>query len=183
MASEDSDELVPRLPSVHRLGDSDDLEETVHRLMTARRYEFDASRELLEVVTLRAAERMLSEERDHRLQQVHLLTHDVPKQVLAMIVVSTVRDDLSDAKELMQLVETLDALRALGHRELMSYLITELVAGASGPVVLPDETDGEASLSVYEADHPATELDQPFLLVFRTRHVVTMVNVLSDATR
>jgi hypothetical protein len=48
---------------------------------------------------------------------------------------------------------------------------------------LPNEPDGEASLSVYKADDPATKLGQPFLLIFRTRHVVTMVNALSDVTR
>jgi hypothetical protein len=73
-------------------------------------------------------------------------------------------------------VEAVDALRALRHRELVRHLVTEPVAGSPGPVLLPDEADGEAPFSVYEADHPATELDQSFLLVFRTRHVVTIVN-------
>jgi hypothetical protein len=42
------------------------------------------------------------------------------------------------------------------------------------------EPDGEAAFSVYKADDPATELDQPFLLVFRiARHVVT-VDTTSD---
>jgi hypothetical protein len=46
---------------------------------------------------------------------------------------------------------------------------------------LPYETDREASFSVYETDHPSTGLDQPFLLVFRTRHVVTL-DIRSDAS-
>ena len=62
-------------------------------------------------------------------------------------------------------------------------LIAGLVASAIRPGRLADEPDGEATFSVYKTDHPSTELDQPFLLVFRTRHVVTMVNALSDATR
>ena len=66
------------------------------------------------------------------------------------------------------------------HGELVRDLVAGLVASAVRPVWLPDEPDGEASLSVYETDDPATELDQPFLLVFRTRHVVTMVNAPSD---
>jgi hypothetical protein len=65
----------------------------------------------------------------------------------------------------------------------VSNLETGLVAASTRSAWLPDEPDREAPFSVYETDHPTTELDQPFLLVFRTRHVVTMVNVLSDATR
>src|SRR5437763_8243075 len=62
----------------------------------------------------------------------------------------------------------------------MSNLVADLVAASTRTAWLPDEADREASFSVYKTDHPATELDQPFLLVFRTRHVVTMVNVLPD---
>ena len=40
------------------------------------------------------------------------------------------------------------------------------------PIWLPDEADGEASLSVYKANNPAKS-DQPFLLIVRTQHVVT----------
>jgi hypothetical protein len=64
----------------------------------------------------------------------------------------------------------------------VSDLITEPVADPVRTIMLPDEADGEASLSVYEAGHPATEFDQSFLLVFRTRHVVTTVHVRSDST-
>jgi hypothetical protein len=62
----------------------------------------------------------------------------------------------------------------------MRDLVAGFVASAIRPVWLTDEPDGEAAFSVYETDDPTTELDQPFLLVFRTRHVVTMVNALSD---
>jgi len=64
----------------------------------------------------------------------------------------------------------------------VSNLITGLVALPAHPVGLPNEADGEASLSVYETDHPATLLVESFLLIVRTRHVVTIVNVASDDT-
>src|SRR6266498_1406233 len=66
------------------------------------------------------------------------------------------------------------------HCEFVRYLETGSVADSARPAWLPNEADREAPFSVYETDHPTTELDQPFLLVFRTRHVVTMVNALSD---
>jgi len=180
MVSEDSDKFVSGLASVHRRSDLDDLEETVGRLVTADRDELNTPCELLEVDLLRAAHRMLLEERDDRLQKIRPLAHNVPIQVFPMIVVSPVRDDLTDAKELTELVKALDALRPLRHRELVSDLITKPIAGSPNTVVLSDEADGEAPFSVYEAGHPATELDQSFLLVFRTHHVVTTTPVNPD---
>jgi hypothetical protein len=73
------------------------------------------------------------------------------------------------------------AARALRHDEVMRDLVSGLVASSPRPVWLPNEADREASFSVYKTDHPTTELDQPFLLVFRTRHFVT-VSVQSDVT-
>ena len=64
----------------------------------------------------------------------------------------------------------------------MRHLIAGLVAASAWPGRLPDEADRETSFSVYETDHPAAQLDQSFLLIVRTRHVVTSVNVRSDDT-
>jgi hypothetical protein len=122
---------------------------------------------------------MPPEERDHRLQQIGALSHDIPEHVLAVVVVPPVWDDLSHAEELTQIVETPDAWCTLSDGELVSNLVTESVADSPRPILLPDKADGEASFSVYKADHPATELNQPFLLVFRTRHIVTL-GVASD---
>ena len=183
MASEDSDEVVSGLPSVHRFSDPCNLDHAVDRLVTAGGDELDASHELLEVVTLRCTQWMLLEERNDHFLQLTAPSHDITVQIFAMVVVPPIRDHLTDAEELTKLMEDTDALRALRHRELVSNLVTEPVADSTRPVLLPNKADGEAPFSVYEADHPATELDQPFLLVCRTRHVVTMVNVRPDATR
>src|SRR5215467_13946944 len=61
----------------------------------------------------------------------------------------------------------------------MRDLVSGRVASSPLSAWLPNEADREASFSVYKTDHPATELDQPFLLVFRTRHIVT-VDIRSD---
>ena len=103
-------------------------------------------------------------------------------QMLTVVVVPLVLEPLPHSKELTQIVETLDAQRALCDRKLVSDLVSGRVASSPWPVWLPDKADREASFSVYKTDHPATELAQPFLLVFRTRHVVTIVNVASDDT-
>ena len=96
-----------------------------------------------------------------------------------MVVVPPIDVDAANPEEALQPLEAGDALHPLRHGEPMRDLVAGLVASAVRPVRLPDEPDGEAPLSVYETDDPATELDQPFLLVFRTRHVVT-VGIASD---
>ena len=96
---------------------------------------------------------------------------------------SPVDEDAADPEEALQLLEAGDALHTLRHHESVRDLVAGLVASAIRPVRLADEPDGEAPFSVYETDDPTTELDRPFLLIFRTRHVVTMVNAFSDVTR
>jgi hypothetical protein len=136
--------------------------------------EFDTLRKLLEVVLLRRQQRMLAEERYDRLQQVSSPTYHVAVQMLAMVVVPPIRDHLSDTEEPTKPLQRMNALRALRDSELVSNLVAEFVASSPRAVLLSHEADREASFSVYKPDHPATELDQPFLLVFRTRHVVTV---------
>jgi hypothetical protein len=181
MASEDSDELVSGFSSIHRLSNLSDLDETGRRPVGAGGDEVDASCELLEVSVLRGVARMPPEERNDRLQQICPPSHDVAVQVLPVVVVPVVDKHLTHSEELMELVETGEASLSLRHDELMSHLVAGLVAASTRSARLPNEPDREASFFVYKTDHPATELDQPFLLVFRTRHFVT-VGVLADVT-
>ena len=98
-----------------------------------------------------------------------------------MVVTPPVDVHPSHSEELAQLLETVNATGALCHDEVVRYLVSGRVASSARTVWLPHEANREASFSVYKTDHPATELDQPFLLVFRTRHVVT-VDIASDVT-
>ena len=59
----------------------------------------------------------------------------------------------------------------------MNHLIAGSIAGSSRPIGLTDEADGEASLSVYETDNPASG-DQPFLLIARTVQIVTAHTIM-----
>ena len=180
MASEDSDELMSGLAVVHRLSDANDLQETVTTRVTSGLDHRHARRELLEVISLRRSKRMLAEERNDRLHEIRASAHDVLAQVLSVVVVPPVHEDAPHPEESLKLFEAVRASDALRHYEPVAHLIAGRVAFPLRTVCLPHETDGEASFSVYETDHPATQLDQPFLLVFRTRHVVTMVDTASD---
>ena len=183
MASEDSDQIVSGFSLVHRLPDLDNLRQSRRREVAPRLHQFDATRELLEVGALRRAKRMPCEERDDRLNELRPTGHDVLAQVCLVVVVAPVDVDPPYSEEALELLEAAHALHPLRHGKPRGHLDAGLVADSVYTAWLPNETDREASFSVYETDHPTTELDQSFLLVFRTRHVVTMVNVLSDATR
>ena len=78
-------------------------------------------------------------------------------------------------------MEGVNAPFALSHHELVKHLESGSVA-VPVPATLPQERDREASFSVDEPDHPTSKLGQPFLLIVRTRHVVTIVNRPSDGT-
>ena len=98
-----------------------------------------------------------------------------------MVVPPTIHIHPTHSEELAQLLQAADATRALHHDEVVRDLVSGRVAASTWSVWLPNQADREASFSVYKTDHPATELERSFLLVFRTRHFVT-VAVLSDDT-
>ena len=101
-----------------------------------------------------------------------------------MVVVPAVHEDSPYLEELTELLQAADASNTLRHGKPVSDLIAGSVADSTSPARLPDEANGETSFSIHKTDHPATLLlDQSFLLIVRTRHVVTMVNALSDVTK
>ena len=100
MASEDTDELVSGLPAIHGLCDLRDLDETFSRHVPAGGDKPHAVSELLEVQLLGAPQRMLFEERNHRLEQIVASPHDVAVHVLPVVVIPPVRDHIADAEEL-----------------------------------------------------------------------------------
>jgi hypothetical protein len=173
MVSEDSDQLVSGLASIHRLRDLRDLRQTLTGQMRSRLDHRHAASELLKVRLLRRVQPISPEERNDRLKEILPTPNHVSIQVLAMVVVPPVRQHLSHPEKRLELAKTLGALRALRHSKLVRHLITGPVAAPTRPVILPDKADREASFSVYKTQDP-TELNQPFLLVSCTRHIVTL---------
>jgi hypothetical protein len=172
MASEDSEEVSPGLLALHRLRDLNDLRHALTREVMARIDQLHALRELLEVTLLRRVHRMRPKERDDLSDQIRPPAHHIAIQVLAMVVVPLVREYLSHPEEALELVQTRCALRTLRHHKLVSHLIAGSVAAPASSATLADETDREATFSVYKTNNPAF-LPQPFLLVFRTVRIVT----------
>jgi hypothetical protein len=171
---------VPGFPPVHRLSNLEDFDQTAWCDVPAGIDEARRTSRTSRSCLASSSAWVLPEKRDHRLYQIPAPTHDVPVQMLAMVVVPTIRDDLSHTEELTDPLQRSDALRALRHGELVSNLVPDSVASSPRAILLSHDADREASFSVYKTDHPATELIRPFLLVFRTRHVVTL-DVASDS--
>ncbi len=128
MASEDSDQLVSGFFPVHRLDDLRDLNETLGRLVPAERDQLYTACELLEVLLLRAPQRIPLEERDDRLKKIRATSHDVATHVLSVVVIPPVWDDVANAEILTKVFEARDARGALRNSELVRHLETGLVA-------------------------------------------------------
>ena len=115
---------------------------------------------------------MPPEERNNPSRQIGAFANDVAIQVFAVVVVPAIRNDLPNLEERSELVQAVDALCALRDNELVSHLVAGPVAASAATALLADETDREASFSVYKTNNPAKQ-DQPFLLIFRTGQIVT----------
>src|SRR5919108_1418302 len=101
MASEDSDQVSPRLSMVHLLRDLSDLDETLSGEVLSIADEHHAPAKSLEIPVLRGHEPMLIEERNDRLEQLVASRHDVLGQVLPMVVVAPIDVEPPDPEELL----------------------------------------------------------------------------------
>ena len=174
MASEDSDQVLLGCPPVHRFDDFSDLHQTADIEMPAapminriQRANFSKS------TLLCRSKRVRLEERNYRSNEVVTSIHDELAQMLTVIVLPLVDVDPTHPEEAPELLQRRPATDTLRHDEPMRDLVPGPVASAIRPARLPDESDGEASLSVYKTSDPA-ELNQSFLLISCTRHIVTV---------
>jgi len=181
MASEDSDQISSGLLTIHRFSDLRNVRQAEMAFVDTSVDHLDTASELLEISLLRRMHVVLRKERNDRVDQIRSTPHHIAIQVLLVIVVSPIGDHASHSEEAHELVQTGNALHALRYSKLVRHLIAGLVAFPARSIWLPNETNGEATLSVYKTNNPA-ELNQPFLLVFCTHHVVT-VPPTSDGTR
>jgi hypothetical protein len=181
MASEDSDQVLPGCLPIHRLDDLSNLNQTFDIKMPIVRDQLHAACELLKVTLLRRPKRVILKERNYRPYKIISSVHDELAQMLSMVVLARIDVNAPHPKEALELLQCGPATDTLRHDKPMRDLVPGFVASATPPAWLPDEPDGEASLSVYKASDPA-KLNQSFLLIFCTRHVVT-VPPTSDGTR
>ena len=104
MVSEDSDQFVSGLLAIHLLSDLSHRDQPVWGQMAACFNQLNASGEPLEVLLLRRAHWMQPEEWNYRFQQIVAPAHDESVQVLFVVVIPLVREDLTDPKEVTNLM-------------------------------------------------------------------------------
>ena len=165
MASEDS-QRFGGLPEVHRLRDLRDLDETWHREVPAAIHELDDFDELGEVVSLRRSQWVLLKEWDNRVAQVPESRDAVSIQIFPVVVVPTIDGNSSATEELDHLLQDIPTRCTLYDRE------GRLDLPAEDHRTVPDDGAAEAAFSIDESHQP-TYGGEPFLLVFRTPHIVT----------
>jgi hypothetical protein len=172
MASEDSDQFVPRLLAIHGLSDLRDRDQSRNQQMRVHTNQLHAANELVKVAALRRAKRIALEERNHRSEELIPSPDSELAEVFLVVVVAPVRVDPANAEEITDLLQRGTAALTLRYDKPMEYLVAGRVASPLSPVGLLDETDGEATFPIYEADDPVCA-DRSFLLVFRTVRIIT----------
>ena len=105
-------------------------------------------------------------------QQFFPRSHDETIQVFFVIVITLVGVNMANPKEIAEFVQARDTLRPLRDGKLVTHLIAGFVAFTARPTGLSDEADGEAPFSVHKPND-LTKLNQSFLLIVRTQHIVT----------
>ena len=99
MVSEDSDQVMPGLFSIHRLSDFCDVRQARVGPMDSAVDQLHAARKLLEVALLSRMKLVPPEERNDRVDQIAPTTHHESIQALAVVVVALANVDPTDAKE------------------------------------------------------------------------------------
>jgi hypothetical protein len=112
MASEDSDQFLPGFLPIHRLSDLHDFDQAIGCPMPTRFDQLNAPRKLLEIVTLRGAQRILTEKRYYRLYQIRTLVYDVLTKVLLVVVMPLVDEDSASAEESLEIFKGAPLLAA-----------------------------------------------------------------------
>jgi hypothetical protein len=174
VVSEDSDNFGAWLSVIHGFGDFDDFDQPTRREMNARLNQPHIFRKLQEVTLLGSSQRIPIKERNYGFHQFAPRSNAVPIQMFFVVVVSLIDIDIANTKERHEQVKTLDAWRALSHRELMCHLEASFVPSSMLSMRLTNKVDWKATFSVDVTGDP-TDFYQPFLLIFRSWRIVTAV--------
>jgi hypothetical protein len=169
MVSEDSQELG-WLSLIHSLSDLSDLNEAFDAQMSSLLHQIDDCSELLEVNSFRGSQRMLPKERDDGIPQVITSLNVINAQMLTMVVVSTILVDLAALKECRKVAEYTLTRGALHNPKCRLHL------PALSHNSVAEDGAAKATLTIHES-HDPSGIEESFLLVFRTTHIVTAFHI------
>jgi hypothetical protein len=126
---------------IHRLGYLDDFNQPVRGQVMTGGHQLHASRELCEVISLGCFQLILSEEWDDDRQKVVSPIHEIPVQMLLMVVATPIDAQRAYPKEVSQSLERFQTFRALDHRERVAHLVSGFVALSSLASRLANQVD------------------------------------------
>ena len=165
MASEDSQDFG-WLAMVHRLCDLGDGHQSFDGQVTAELHKPKYLGELGEVVSLRRSQGVRLVERNDHVVQLTEAVHAVPEDILPVIVMTGVSVDLAASEEADQVLQHVATRGALDDGKFRSNLPAKPHRWTA-----PDG-NAETAFTIREP-HDPSEGREPFLLVFRTAHIVT----------
>jgi hypothetical protein len=151
---------------IHCLGDLCDLGQPINGQMDFGPHQLNDRREFPEVIGFRRSQWIRFEERDDRAGEVGQPVDLIREQVFPMVVVPPIAIDLAAPEVILDQLKNLHAPLSLHDREDWLQLPSQPHSA------IPLDWTAEAAFPVDEADDPLLDT-WPFLLIFRTRRIVT----------
>lgn len=130
MVSEDSDSLGSVFPPIHRCRQCCDSFEPLVGEVIALCHPLHTLSELLEIFPFCGLKWIGSEKRDDYLEQLVASAHNIAVKVFLVIIFASVGGNLTDAKELFELLQGVQTALALSHSKLVEHLYSNFVARA-----------------------------------------------------
>jgi hypothetical protein len=130
MVSEDSDSLGTVFSPIHRCRQLCDSIKPLTCKVVALRHPFYALSKLLEVFPFCGLEGIGFEERDNHFKKLTASAYNIAIEVLLVVVLASVDDNSTDAKELVELSQGFQATLALSHGKLVEHLYSDFVSRA-----------------------------------------------------
>ena len=128
MVSEDSDSLGTIFSPIHRCRQLRDSIEPLTCKVVALRHPFYALSKLLEVFPFCGLEGIGFEERDNHFKKLTASAYNIAIEVLLVVVLASVDDNPTDAKEFVESPRGFQATLTLRHGELVEHLYSDFVA-------------------------------------------------------
>jgi hypothetical protein len=155
MASEDSDQIMSGCLTIHCLSNLCNFDQARCFLMQAVINHAHTTSKPFKVGLLGRMQGMSLKERDYRSQEILPAVNNELGQMLTMIIVPLHDIHATYAKEALKLLKRRPTADTLRHDKTMSNLVPGFVAFSTNSAWLPNEPDGEASLSVHKTNNPA----------------------------
>ena len=162
---------------IHAFHRGQDFDQTFAVKMMTEVNHMDAMSEPFKVMAFVRPKRKSLEERNHDLDQIVATLDQELVQIFSVIVVPAVLVEPANSEEITESLKRFDTASALDDSEPVNHLPAQTIALTIATAGLAHQADGEAALSINEAENPANR-DQSFLLIACTGRIVTHASIV-----